>query len=607
MCRLMVGPNRAFPRCRFAPLVARLMVLCVCCAPSALFAQGDATTRLLKSGRLPPERLGTVLNLVFQRGGAEDLAYVYSQAVKSDAWPADVRRQALEGLATAAQTRKITPDVPLAELSGLIAAADKSPTATEAKDAELRLAALRLAGAWKAASLAPAIADLATNAATSDAIRQAALEALQLIGGAPAEGVAAKLLASDNPRLRSYGVAAQAGIDPTKAATEAAQILSAPTTTSDNVDLLLGAFLPRQAGSEKLAAAIAPVKIPADTAKLVLRQMYLAGHSDPALVDVLSKAAGISTDPPSLTPEDLKKLSAEVLAKGSAERGEQIFRRGDLGCMKCHAVSGAGGDVGPDLSAVGSTSPTDYIITSILNPDLSIKEVFLTKSFSTNDGLIHQGIVVDRDDKRIIIKDGSGLKTTIATADVEEEIEGRSLMPKGLAGFLTHQEFLDLVRYVGELGKPGEYAVRTQPTVQRWRYLKTTPKELVEHAPNPAEFEQQVLNASDDQLLPAYAKVAGGLPLDELATADRKVIFLQSEVAVTEAGEVEIKLDSAEGVTAWVDDRPLAIDALRTALDNGTHKITFRVDTRERKQRDLRVVIDKPANSTVVYTVVGGR
>jgi len=603
MSRLICRPEGA--RVRYG--VTLLFAIAACCASSNAFAQGDATTRLLKSGRLPPERIGTVLNLVFQRGGAEDLAYVFSQAVKPDAWPVEIRRQALDGLATAAQTRKVLPEVSLPELGALITEAGKSPSGADAKAAEVRLAALRLAGAWKAASLAPVIAELATNAETSDPLRQAALDSLGLIGGAPAEGVAAKLLATDNPRLRSYGVAAEAGFDQAKAASEAAKILAAPTTSSDNVDLLLGAFLGRQSGSDKLAAAVATVTVPADTAKLVLRQMYLAGRSDPALVDVLSKAAGISTDPPSLTPEDLKKLSAEVLAKGSAPRGEQIFRRGDLGCMKCHAVSGAGGDVGPDLSAVGSTSPTDYVITSILNPDLSIKEVFLTRSFATNDGLIHQGIVVDRDDKRIIIKDGAGARSTIATADVEEEIEGRSLMPKGLAGFLTQPEFFDLVRYVGELGKPGEYAVRSQPTVQRWRYLKTTPKELIEHAPNPAEFEQQVLNAPDESWLPAYAKVAGGLPLDELASGDRKVVFVRGEVAVTEPGEVEIKLDSAEGVTAWIDDRPLAIDALRTSLDAGTHKVTFRVDTRERKHRDLRVVIDKPAGSAVVYTVVGGR
>jgi len=582
---------------QFARLAAPFLFVICCCAAQWAYAQEDATTRLLKSGRLPPERVGTVLNLVFQRGGAEDLAYVYSQAVKPDTWTTDVRRQALDGLAGAAQTRKVIPEVPLETLGELI----------KTGDAATQRAALKLAGAWKATPLAGSVSALAVAPETSDTARQAALDALTVIGGDPARETAEKLLASDNPHLRSFGVNGLAGFDQMKAAAQAAEILSAPTTTSENVDLLLSAFLGRKEGSDHLAAALGDAKIPPDTAKQVLRQMYLIGRSDPALVNALSAAAGISADPPPLTPDDLKKLSAEVMAKGSLPRGEQIFRRGDLGCMKCHAVSGAGGDVGPDLSPIGSTSPTDYIVTSILNPDLSIKESFLTRLFATSDGLIHQGIVVDRDDKRIIVKDGAGLRTTIAAADIEQEEEGRSLMPKGLAGFLAHAEFLDLVRFVGELGKPGEYAVRTQPTIQRWRYLKATPEGLTDHAPNPAEFEQQILRAAEDQWAPAYGKVAGGLPLDELAVGDRKVLFLRGEVDVTEPGELEVKLDSPEGVTVWADDKPLAGESLRAPFETGRRAITFRVDTRERKNRDLRVTIEKPSESAAVYTVVGGR
>ena len=48
-------------------------------------AQNDAAfARLLKSGKLPPDRVPAVLNLLCQRGSEEDLAYVYSQAVKPD-------------------------------------------------------------------------------------------------------------------------------------------------------------------------------------------------------------------------------------------------------------------------------------------------------------------------------------------------------------------------------------------------------------------------------------------------------------------------------------------------------------------------------------------
>ena len=42
-----------------------------------------------------------------------------------------------------------------------------------------------------------------------------------------------------------------------------------------------------------------------------------------------------------------------------AARGEAIFRRKALECLKCHAIAGAGGQVGPSLESVGAGAPTN--------------------------------------------------------------------------------------------------------------------------------------------------------------------------------------------------------------------------------------------------------
>ncbi len=376
-------------------------------------------------------------------------------------------------------------------------------------------------------------------------------------------------------------------------------------TGGANVDVFLDALLDRQGGSEKLAAALADVTVPADNAKLALRHMYLAGRSDAQLADILSKAAGLDAEKPPPTLEELKSMSAEVLAKGDPARGEAVFRRADLGCLKCHSVSGAGGDVGPDLSPVGATSPVDYVITSILHPDLSIKEVFLTRNFITADGMIHQGIVVDRDDNRVIIKDATGRRITIPTADIDEESEGRSLMPKGLASFLTHAEFLDLVRFVGELGKPGRYAVRARPTIQRWRYLKETPAAVAAQVPDDKTFAAQMASEAAEAWAPAYARVDGTLPLAEFAGAN-KVLLLSANIDVTEPGPVEIRLDQAAGVTTWLDDALVPPGTPTATLARGQHTLYIRVDRNQNGGDELRAIVDKPAGSSVSYTVVGG-
>ena len=147
--------------------------------------------------------------------------------------------------------------------------------------------------------------------------------------------------------------------------------------------------------------------------------------------------------------------------------------------MSCHSLSKAGGDVGPDLSSIGQTSPPDYIINSILDPDQSIKEQYHTLVVQTSEGQVFQGIVTDKDDQRIVLKEATGAPRVVPVASIEDQKPGGSLMPKGLANLMTRAEFVDLVRFLSELGKPGPYAIRSTPTIQRWKVLKPVPESLV--------------------------------------------------------------------------------------------------------------------------------
>src|SRR5262249_8228312 len=153
---------------------------------------------------------------------------------------------------------------------------------------------------------------------------------------------------------------------------------------------------------------------------------YSHSQADPALVAALGKAAGISTDVKPLAPAELSALVAEVVAKGDPERGEAVFRRKDFNCMTCHSVAKAGGEIGPDLSAVGQTSPPDYIINSILMPDQSIKEQYHTLVVLTVDGQVYQGIVVDKDNQRVVLKDSTGALRNVPVESIEDQKEGGS-------------------------------------------------------------------------------------------------------------------------------------------------------------------------------------
>src|SRR5207253_884503 len=162
------------------------------------------------------------------------------------------------------------------------------------------------------------------------------------------------------------------------------------------------------------------------------------------------------------------------------------------------SVSRAGGQVGPELSAIGGSSPVDYVVNSILNPSLAVKEQFVTRIFETTDGKVLTGIVIDRDESRVRFRDAQGKTIVLAAGDIEFEAEGKSMMPNGLTKFLTHSELLDLIRFISELGKPGPYAVQTVPTIQRWRVLQNPPQELTAEVPHLEHIRQLVLDSASD-------------------------------------------------------------------------------------------------------------
>jgi len=265
------------------------------------------------------------------------------------------------------------------------------------------------------------------------------------------------------------------------------------------------------------------------------------------------------------------------------------------------------------LSPVGATSPPDYLIKSILVPNEAVKEAYLTHIVITDDGKIFQGIIVDRNDERIIIKEASGEQRSIPVASIDEMTEGPSLMPKGLTRFLTRAELVDLVRFLSELGKPGPYAIRTAATMQRWRAMAPHDERLTAEVPDSETFSERVLSAPESQWFPAYAKVAGWLPLEEIAARLKgDVLYLRGEFDVTAAGAVGFQVEYDGPFTIWVNDEPFGSQKeFNTQLEPGRHSVTLRVtgagQPGSQAANELRLTLVKPAGSQAQFTVVDGR
>jgi hypothetical protein len=221
---------------------------------------------------------------------------------------------------------------------------------------------------------------------------------------------------------------------------------------------------------------------------------------------------------------------------------------------------------------------------------------------------------VDRDELRVRLRDATGKVITIPTAEIEEEIEGKSLMPKGLTSFLTQQEFLDLARFVSELGKPGPYAIRSTPTIQRWKVLENPPADLAKAAadaiPSDDQFEKLVLKGPGLRWKSAYGKTAGGLPLEELVAAGGsrvQPLWLQGEISLDATGPLDLRITAPEGTAAWIGGK--RIDLTKTgavSFEKGGNRLTLRVPATAGAGQEVMVEVRKTKDSPRRVEVAGG-
>ena len=539
----------------------------------------------MQSGKLPAERIGMVAGMVCDKGNADDLAFLYQQAIDAKAWPKETRLKVLDLLIDAAQNRKVVPSGDLTALKNLVLPSDAS------KDDAVQLKAIHLAGLWKVKSLAGDLRTLALSSANLSRQQTAAIESLGVVGGPESKAALEKLAAAGQPLpLRYMVIVALAKVDVNAAAKAAAAAL-ADGTPQDDPGPMLDEFLNRKNGPELLAAALENVKLKRDVARLALRYMFSVGHSEAVLSDLLSKAADVPANPPLPTEPEVQAITAEVVAKGDPARGEEIFRRADISCMRCHSVCKAGGDVGPELSAVGSTSPPDYVVRSILNPSAQIKEEFLTRVILTNGGIQYVGIVKDRKNGQVQLRDAAGKTITIAADDIDTETEGRSLMPEGLTKFLTHQEFLDLASFVSSAGPPrsvrrahqADHPALASAAKRAGRNRQRNPQ--CRNAPHSrARRQTGRLGAGLRQSIWRSAACGCRKLADRRqrrgAIAAPKAIYLQGEFDVTESGPMTVNNTVPAGTTAWIDADPYDGDTARKItldLPVGHHKLTLRV------------------------------
>jgi putative heme-binding domain-containing protein len=300
-----------------------------------------------------------------------------------------------------------------------------------------------------------------------------------------------------------------------------------------------------------------------------------------------------------------------VAKLGDAARGEAVFRRKDQVCLKCHAIGGAGGQVGPDLSSIGASAQVDYLVDSLLEPNKVIKEGYHSLTVTTTKGKVLTGIKVRQSDKELILRDKDDREVGIPLDAIDEQRPGGSLMPEGLTDPLTRAELVDLVRFLSELGKIGPYQIGKARVVRRWQVLEAT-----DEARRNVQRDgvSPTVESNWQTWTPTYATVAGILPIDALPKLNAPAAngkstrgFARCQLDVSAAGKVKLLIQSVDGVTVWLDG--VAVEAkpeMVLDLGKGTHTLTFTVDL-ARQRAGLRCEMEDVPGSAARVRLLNGK
>ena len=149
-----------------------------------------------------------------------------------------------------------------------------------------------------------------------------------------------------------------------------------------------------------------------------------------------------------LKVEELSKIA--MAAKGDAVIGEKLYIR--QGCISCHTVDQKAVQKGPYLGSAGSKFTKDYLIQSILDPNAVVAQGFQTELVTMKDKSVHLGFVTREEDGVVDIRNIAGIVTQLKGGEiVKRDHQDNSMMPAGLAGALTVDEFNHLIAYLSSM------------------------------------------------------------------------------------------------------------------------------------------------------------
>lgn len=214
-----------------------------------------------------------------------------------------------------------------------------------------------------------------------------------------------------------------------------------PYTPTDYLVECIGnpsAYLVEGYKNEMAIVYAPPISLSVDEIKAVIS--YLQSQGGEVNIDAIN-------NPTEISKKYWDKIKAASAAGGGDPgHGEEVFKSA---CISCHALKGEGGNVGPDLSNIG-TKGLKYLSESILLPAATFTPGYETYVVIDKGGRKYVGIKIKDDATGVDIMQESGEVASIARGDIKEitQDKNKSIMPEEMIEALTVKDYQDVLAFM---------------------------------------------------------------------------------------------------------------------------------------------------------------
>lgn len=412
-------------------------------SPTAVSTPVDLLSALLRR----------IVNANYRLGG-ENHARALVRFVKSAQAPESLRSEALTLLGQWAKPsgRDTVTGLwrPIPARDGKSAAEALEPHLRDLFEASpaIRIAAIKAAAALKLESAGSLISSIARNSNQPPAVRVEALKGLAALKDTRLQSAVAEALDDANEVVRREAIQLQATIKPEDAIAQLTRALESGSTSEKQAALVALGNLT----NSPVAAALLMTSL----------DKLLTGELAPELhLDILEAAAKRSEPEvqaklrqfeSARRPDDDLRSFRECFAGGNAELGRKIFlEKPEVSCVRCHKAGGEGGEVGPDLSGIGSRHDRQYLLEGIVFPNKQIAAGYESLLITLTSGVVYAGIVKSEDDESIKLNSPEDGLVTIKKSEIKSRERALSAMPEEFRQVLSKRELRDLIEFLASL------------------------------------------------------------------------------------------------------------------------------------------------------------